>query len=265
VLFNGPPAPWELRAPTSDWGSPDQTAKLFGSELPLSKSGVPTASPYPQLSISRQQWLDTAHLVTPNIVDYFTKPVPPPPPFPSTPGKIPSGANPYAPGALFEAATLLPLLEGGLLAPLARGAAGIAAEAAPRSIARIAGGAGKPITKVIGAAADAAPIEPGSFSIIDWSGYPQNLSRPKGPFRLLEGDEYEASRTAANSINRKLRRANRPAYSGMEIHEIHPVKFGGHPTDMANKVTVPIADHRALNGWWERTKWNVLRGNQNDD
>jgi hypothetical protein len=142
VLFNRPPVPWELRAPDADWGSPDQTAKLFGSELPLSKTGAPIASPYPQPSITRQQWLDIAHLVTPNIVDYFTKPVPPPPPFPSTPGKIPSDANPYAPGALFEAATLLPLLEGGLLAPLVRGAARIAEEAAPAAVARIAGAAG---------------------------------------------------------------------------------------------------------------------------
>jgi hypothetical protein len=142
VLFNRSPAPWELRAPDADWGSPGQTAKIFGSELPLSKSGALIASPYPQPSITRQQWLDIAHLVTPNLVDYFTKPIPPPAPFPSTPGKIPSDANPYAPGELFEAATLLSLLEGGLFAPLARGAAGIAEEAAPGTIARIAGVAG---------------------------------------------------------------------------------------------------------------------------
>jgi hypothetical protein len=89
------------------------------SDLPISKSGASAVSPPPQVSITPDQWLDVARLLSPNLVDYLTKPLPPAPPFPSTPGKIPSTDNPYAPGAAFEAATwLLSALEGGIAGPL---------------------------------------------------------------------------------------------------------------------------------------------------
>jgi hypothetical protein len=62
--------------------------------------------------------------LSPNLVDYYTKPLPPPPPFPSTPGKIPSvDSNPYAPGALVDELNLAILaaavFSGGETAPLA--------------------------------------------------------------------------------------------------------------------------------------------------
>jgi hypothetical protein len=47
--------------------------------------------------------------LSPNIVDYFTKTFPPAPPFPPTPGKIPSTDNPYGLGAAVEFATWIPL------------------------------------------------------------------------------------------------------------------------------------------------------------
>ena len=56
----------------------------------------------------------------------------------------------------------------------------------------------------------------------------------------------------ADRVNRKTRNADRARYEGMEIHEIHPVKFGGHPTDPANKMVLPVEQHRLLNGWWRR-------------
>jgi hypothetical protein len=120
VLFNQAPAAWDPGAPDQNAANLDQTARTLGvSDLPLSKSGDPVVSPPPQLAISPQQWLDVAHLVSPNLVDYLTKTLPPAPPLPPTPGKIPSSDNPYGPGAAFETAVwLLTLLSAGAAAPL---------------------------------------------------------------------------------------------------------------------------------------------------
>jgi hypothetical protein len=104
------------------------------------------------------------------------------------------------------------------------------------------------------------PYREGSFSISDWSGYPNQIPQPTGPFRLLKGQEYKTARDAANRINRKTRNANPAAFIGKNIHEIHPVKFGGDPVGKANKITLSIADHDQVSRWWERQKWNVRRG-----
>jgi hypothetical protein len=103
------------------------------------------------------------------------------------------------------------------------------------------------------------PLREGSFSISDWSGYPDYLPRPKGPFRLIAGEEYEASRTAADRINHKLRRTDPIAHQGKHVHEIQPVKFGGSPIDPTNKILLSPQKHRAANSWWDRLKWNLLR------
>jgi len=63
-------------------------------------------------------------------------------------------------------------------------------------------------------------------------GYPGGIPQPGGPFRLLEGTEYESARNAANQANQALHRAD-PSLAGTEIHEIQPVKFGGNPIDPA--------------------------------
>ncbi len=108
-------------------------------------------------------------------------------------------------------------------------------------------GAGIPPVKI-----SLAPKYPdGSFSIIDWSGYPEGVPRPKGPFRLLEGAEYEAALASKNAANQILHRAN-PALAGLDIHEIHPVKFGGNPTDVANKFALPRSRHVPITNWWNR-------------
>ena len=62
----------------------------------------------------------------------------------------------------------------------------------------------------------------GTLKIKDWTGYPEGIPRPKGQFRLIDGDEYDAARKAANNANRALHRTN-PTYDGLELHEIHPV------------------------------------------
>lgn len=71
---------------------------------------------------------------------------------------------------------------------------------------------------------DGKPLD-GSFSIIDWSGYPASLPRPPGPFRLLEGAEYAAARRAANQANKVIHQTT-PGIGGLHIHEVHPVKWG---------------------------------------
>ncbi|MGE3467927.1 MAG: RHS repeat domain-containing protein [Pyrinomonadaceae bacterium] len=90
---------------------------------------------------------------------------------------------------------------------------------------------------------------PGSFSIVDWAGYPAG-PRPTGPFRLIEGAEYDTARSLANAANKQLH-ANNPGLKGLQIHEIHPVKFGGSPTNAANKIPLDPASHRQFNTFWD--------------
>jgi hypothetical protein len=90
----------------------------------------------------------------------------------------------------------------------------------------------------------------GEFSIIDWNGYP-NGPKPEGPFRMLQGTEYDEARKAANSANRRLHRSD-PSLKGLQLHEMKPVKFGGSPTDPANKVRLSPKDHAEYTKFWNR-------------
>lgn len=92
----------------------------------------------------------------------------------------------------------------------------------------------------------------GDFSITDWAGYPASLPKPVGPFRILEGDEYNAARAAANKANRVLRAGDPEAYAGKQIHEVQPVKFGGSPTDPRNKIVLSQSEHSDATTWWDR-------------
>jgi len=83
-----------------------------------------------------------------------------------------------------------------------------------------------------------------------------NGGKPNGPFKLLKGVEYESARKLANSTNAGLHRAN-PQYKGMHIHEIHPVKFGGIPTDVANKVVLTPAEHMLFTKFWNAMLKNI--------
>jgi hypothetical protein len=95
----------------------------------------------------------------------------------------------------------------------------------------------------------AAPYSEGSFSISDWSGYPEGVPRPDGPFRILEGSEYTEARDAADNANRKLHRAD-PSLEGQDIHDVHPIKLGGDPVDPANKIPMAPSEHRPFTTWW---------------
>jgi len=90
----------------------------------------------------------------------------------------------------------------------------------------------------------------GSFSVFDWKGYPAGGIKPTGPFRLLEGAEYTSARNLANSTNLGLRRANPEMLQGLQIHEIHPVKFGGSPTSLSNKTFLTPAQHAEYTNFW---------------
>jgi hypothetical protein len=94
----------------------------------------------------------------------------------------------------------------------------------------------------------------GEFSIIDFAGYPEipGVPRPTGPARLLQGEEYLAARAQADAANSALRAANPEAYAGKQIHEILPVKFGGDPVNVANKVALTPTDHYRLNAYFLR-------------
>jgi len=96
----------------------------------------------------------------------------------------------------------------------------------------------------------------GEFSISNWDGYPAGGPKPEGPFRLLEGDEYSAARNAADKANSALHDAG-PNLSGLQIHEVQPVKFGGSPTDLANKVVLTPAEHMQYTVWWNRVQRSI--------
>ncbi|WP_299146763.1 hypothetical protein [uncultured Tateyamaria sp.] len=101
----------------------------------------------------------------------------------------------------------------------------------------------------------------GTFSVSDWKGYPKGEAIPQPPknttFRLIEGDEYAAALKAKNAANRKYRRENNIP-NGYEVHEIVPVKYGGSPTDPANKYVLSADYHRkVVSPWWAKLKGSL--------
>jgi hypothetical protein len=124
-----------------------------------------------------------------------------------------------------------------------------------RSALRPGGGRGACTTpSPLSVATEAVPN--GEFSISNWDGYPAGAPKPGGPFRLVEGAEYDAARKAANNANSALHRAD-PSLKGLDIHEIQPVKFGGSPTDIANKVALSRTEHAKLTTWWNRMQRGI--------
>ena len=127
-------------------------------------------------------------------------------------------------------------------APAATGEAAVAAGSAAKTASKIAEG-----TRV---------YPEGSFSISNWSGYPAGAPKPAGPFRLLNGDEYNAARNAADNFNRGMHRAD-TSLAGQPIHDIHPIKFGGNPTDPLNKLPMGPQEHSALTTWWNNLQMQI--------
>ena len=110
------------------------------------------------------------------------------------------------------------------------------------------------------AAPKVATYKEGSFSIIDWTGYPANLKRPTGPFRIISGEEYRVANDTKILVNKAIIKAKNLQGSGHHIHEIQPVQFGGSPTDPANKAYIPWETHTGRGGvhhqfWTPLLKW----------
>lgn len=77
--------------------------------------------------------------------------------------------------------------------------------------------------------------------------------KPSGPFRIIEGEEYRSSRSIANKANDKIRRTKGLRGVSVDIHEVHPIKFGGSPSDQKNKVVLDRAFHRKnVTPWWNK-------------
>lgn len=73
--------------------------------------------------------------------------------------------------------------------------------------------------------------------------------RPKGPFRVIRDQEYTAAFITMIQFNRTLHNAA-PSLKGYDFHEIHPVKFGGNPTDPLNKTLIPREQHLKFANFW---------------
>ena len=84
----------------------------------------------------------------------------------------------------------------------------------------------------------------GSFSIWNWKGYPSGIPKPNGPFRLLQGEEYSLARIGANSANKAISKDLGLAGKFVDIHEITPIKFGGSPTNINNKMFLDRTFHQ---------------------
>ena len=93
-------------------------------------------------------------------------------------------------------------------------------------------------------------VKTGEFFIDDWNGYP-DAPKPDGPFRILEGTEYTDARNLANKTNANIHR-NRLDLKGTQIHEMHPVKFGGSPTDIDNKIALSPKEHAKYTAFWNK-------------
>ena len=100
------------------------------------------------------------------------------------------------------------------------------------------------------------------FHIDDWSGYP-DTPRPEGPFRIVEGDEYNNSRKLANKVNATLHKQD-PSLNGFQIHEMHPVKFGGNPTDIDNKIALTKKEHAKYTAFWNKQLRNMKGKYENE-
>ena len=79
----------------------------------------------------------------------------------------------------------------------------------------------------------------GSFSVSNWNGYPEGVPKPQGPFRLIEGEEYQAARDAANAANRAMHQAD-PSLAGQGAvpGAVPGGQFRGHDTDLLTRIPI---------------------------
>ena len=85
-----------------------------------------------------------------------------------------------------------------------------------------------------------------------WADFSAGVPRPTGPINLLEGDAYAAARQSANQANRSLSQGFGLNQAGYQVHEVVPIKFGGSPTSLFNKVGLPRMMHAQVTTWFAR-------------
>lgn len=101
-----------------------------------------------------------------------------------------------------------------------------------------------------------------SYSLAPWAWdfYPALLEKPLAPLTMIKGEAYEVARKSTNKSNRSIR-AKSPEWSkaewNHEVHELHPVKFGGSPTAAENKVVIPAEVHYEFTAWWNDLQKNI--------
>jgi hypothetical protein len=58
-----------------------------------------------------------------------------------------------------------------------------------------------------------------------------------------------------------IRLGDPASYQNMQIHEITPVKFGGSPTALENKIALPTAVHQQqVTPWWNGLLRDLTHG-----
>jgi filamentous hemagglutinin len=85
-----------------------------------------------------------------------------------------------------------------------------------------------------------------------WADFPAGVPRPSGPINLIDGLMYDAAVAAKKAANRPLSEGFGLGPAGYDVHEIVPVKYGGSPTDLANKAGVYRPIHRQVTAWFNR-------------
>jgi RHS repeat-associated protein len=117
-------------------------------------------------------------------------------------------------------------------------------------------------TRGEGAAKPKATLLDGSFSLTEagFKNYPTagNVPKPNDPLRMVENPEYAEALRLKNNANRNIHNAN-PDLKGQQIHEVHPVKFGGSPTDPANKIPLAPEVHKQYTAWWNSKMWEIMK------
>jgi len=89
------------------------------------------------------------------------------------------------------------------------------------------------------------------FEIKDWQDYPNDVPKPDGQIKIIDGKEYKDARNEADNANKKIHREH-PEYQDMDIHEILPVRFGGSPTDPGNKIALTPEKHQEVSLFWDK-------------
>ena len=88
------------------------------------------------------------------------------------------------------------------------------------------------------------------IEVTDWSGYPEGVARPPVTnFNTISGLRYAWNRAVANAVNNMLHKVF-PQLKGLHVHEITPIKFGGSPSKLSNKVALPPGVHYQLSTFW---------------